>query len=138
VRLVSLLFIFLVLAGCNRGIQNKDAVRQGVLDYLSKRTDLSMGGMTVDVTNVSFQDNRADAQVTFLPKEGPPGGGMTMRYTLEQKDNSWVVVGKADSGRNPHAGAAAAVPPGMPNPHTGGAMPQSGGIDTERPPSEKK
>lgn len=126
--------LLLALSACNRGIQNKDAVRQGVLDYLTSRPNLSMGGMTVDVTNVTFKDNQAEAQVSFTPKGGPAGGGMTMRYTLEQKNNKWSVVSKADSGQNPHG--AGAVPGGGANPHTGGAMPgmpPAGGIDMERP-----
>src|SRR5262249_20410108 len=86
VRSSFALFFLLSLAACNRGIQSKEAVREGVIDYLSKRTDLSMRGMTVDVDHVKFEGNRAEAQVTFLPKGGPPGGGMTMRYTMERKD----------------------------------------------------
>jgi hypothetical protein len=124
---IALLGLLVALTACNKGLQNKDAVRQGVLDYLSQRTDLSMSGMTVDVTNVTFRDGKADADVSFTAKGGPASGGMTMRYTLEQKDNKWVVVGKADSGRGPHGGAA--MPPDMANPHGG----MGGGVDTERP-----
>jgi len=134
VRFASVLSLILVLSACNRGVQNKDAVRQGVLDYLASRPNLSMGGMTVDVTNVTFKDNQAEATVSFTPKGGPAGNGMTMRYTLELKNNKWAVVGKADSGQNPHGGAMA--PGGAANPHAGGAMPgmpPAGGIDTERP-----
>jgi hypothetical protein len=134
VKIVALLSLLASLAACNKGIQNKDAVRQGVLDYLASRPNLSMGGMTVDVAGVTFKDNKAEAQVTFSAKGGPAGaGGMTMRYTLEQKDKKWVVVGKADSGQSPHGAGAAgpgtpAMPPDMANPHSGGAM-----VDTEKP-----
>jgi hypothetical protein len=138
VRFASVLTLLLALSACNRGIQNKDAVRQGVLDYLASRPNLSMGGMTVDVTNVTFKDNTAEASVSFTPKGGAPGGGMTMRYTLEMKNNKWSVVGKADSGQNAHGAAAGegAAPGGGANPHGGGAMPgmpPAGGIDMERP-----
>jgi len=127
VRILPLLCLVAALTACNRGIQNKDAVRQGVLDYLAGRPNLSMGGMTVDVTNVTFKDGKADAEVSFTAKGGPAQGGMTMHYTLEQKDNKWMVVGKADSGKSPH-GAGMAPGGGMANPH--GAMP---GVDTEKP-----
>jgi hypothetical protein len=120
----------LSLSACNRGVQNKDAVRQGVLDYLASRPNLSMTGMNVDVTKVDFQGKQAEATVSFTPKGGPAGNGMQMRYTLEQKDNRWQVVSKADSGQNPHGAGAAQSMPGMANPHGGGAP---GGIDTETP-----
>lgn len=131
-KILPVLSLLAVLTACNRGIQNKDAVRQGVLDYLSSRPNLSMGGMTVEVSNVTFKDGKADAQVSFSAKGTPAGGGMTMHYTLEQKENKWVVIGKADSGGSPHgAGAAAPGVPaggGMANPHAGGGM-----VDTEKP-----
>jgi hypothetical protein len=138
VRIASLLTLFLALAACNRGTQSNDAVRQGVLDYLGSRPNLSMGGMNVDVTKVDFNGNQAIATVSFTPKTGPAGNGMRMCYTLEQKSGKWTVVGKADSGGSPHGGAAAGqAMPGMANPHGGamggapGGMP--GGIDTEKP-----
>ena len=130
-KIVALLILLVSLTACKRGIQNKDAVRQGVLDYLASRPNLSMSGMTVDVASVTFKENKAEAQVTFSAKGGPAGGGgMTMRYTLEQKNNKWVVMGKADSGQSPHGAGAAApgMPPDMANPHSGG-----GSVDTEKP-----
>ena len=117
VRLGSLLLALLALTACNRGSQNKDAVRQGVVDYLSERKDLNIASMNVDVSQVQFDGSKADATVTFSPKGVPSGQGMTMHYQLEQQGNKWAVVGRQDSG---HAGA---VPPGADNPHGGGAVP---------------
>ena len=119
-RIVSVLLILLSAAACNRGGQNKDAVRQGVLDYLSGRKDLNIASMDVDVTSVQFNGNKADATVTFAPKGVSGAQGMTMRYQLEQQDGHWAVVGRQDSG---HAGA---VTPGAANPHGGGAVPEPG------------
>lgn len=117
--MISVVFA-LCLVACNRGGQSKDAVRQGVVDYLSDRKDLNIASMDIDVSAVQFSGNRADATVTFSPKGGNPGQGMTMRYQLEQQGNRWTVVGRQDSG---HAGAAA---PGAANPHGGGAIPGAG------------
>lgn len=119
-RIVSVLLILLSAAACNRGGQNKDAVRQGVVDYLSGRKDLNIASMDVDVTAVQFNGNKADATVTFAPKGVSGAQGMTMRYQLEQQDGRWAVVGRQDSG---HAGAVA---PGAANPHGGGAVPEPG------------
>ncbi|HLK49694.1 MAG TPA: hypothetical protein VKT49_16240 [Bryobacteraceae bacterium] len=117
-RIASVLLILLSAAACNRGGQNKDAVRQGVVDYLSGRKDLNIASMDVDVTAVQFDGNKADATVTFAPKGVSGAQGMTMRYQLEQQGGRWTVVGRQDSG---HAGA---VPPGAANPHGGGAVPE--------------
>jgi hypothetical protein len=130
VRIASLLLAVLCLAGCNRGGQNKDAVRQGVLEYLSGRKDLNIGSMDVAVTSVQFNGDKADATVSFAPKGVSASQGMTMRYQLEQQGNRWTVVGRQDSGHagavapgaaNPHGGGA--VPEGAPNPHGGARMP---------------
>lgn len=109
--------LLLSVAACNRNTQSKDAVRQGVIDYLSERKDLNIGSMDVTVTDVKFTGDKADATVSFAPKGTSPSQGMTMRYQLEQKGNNWVVVGRQDSG---HSGAVA---PGAANPHGGGVMP---------------
>ena len=90
------------------------------MDYLSGRS-LNVGSMDVNVTSVQFNGNQAEALVSFTPKGGSPEAGMSMRYELAQKGNGWVVVGRKDSGQNPHGGAAM---PGSPNPHGAGTMPQ--------------
>jgi hypothetical protein len=121
VRIISVLLVLLSCVACSRGGQSKDAVRQGVLDYLSGRHDLNISSMDVEVTAVQFNGNKADATVTFAPKGVSGAQGMTMRYQLEQQGSKWAVVGRQDSG---HAGS---VPPGAANPHAGGALPEPGG-----------
>ena len=109
------------LAGCNRGVQDKDAVRQGVLDHLAQ-VQLNMASMNVEVTSVQFNGNHAEATVSFSPKGGNAAQGMSMRYQLEKKDGRWVVMGRKDAGQSPHGGRAMApAAPGMENPHGGGA-----------------
>ncbi len=100
------------LAGCKKDIQNQDAVRQGVMSYLSKRSDLL--AMDVSVSSVAFREDEATAQVHFQAKgNDSPAAGMTMQYVLERKDGQWVVKGR--TGANSAHGANA--PPGQ------GAMP---------------
>jgi len=120
VRTASLLLVLLSLAACNRGTQSKDAVRQGVLDYLAGK-GLNMAGMNVDVTSVQFNGDRAEAAVSITAKGGAPGTGMTPVYILERKSGKWVVTGRKETGGPPHGGSPAAAP-GAENPH-GGAMP---------------
>jgi hypothetical protein len=112
----------LCLVGCNKGsIDTKEAVRQGVIDYLAGRQNLNVSSMNVQVSSVTFKENEADAMVSFAPK-GAGGQPVSIPYTLERKGNRWVVKPRAGGG-SPHGGA---MPSGE-NPH--GAMPP-GGADT--------
>jgi hypothetical protein len=94
---------------CNRAPKNAEAIRQAVIDHLQKNTGLDMSAMTVEVTNVTFRGNEADANVAFKPKNMPEGG-MSMSYTLENQSGRWQVKKRAAGGMgaNPHAGGAPA------------------------------
>jgi len=82
-----------LLVGCKKDIQNQEAVRQGVISYLSKRSDLV--AMDVSVTSVAFRQDEATAEVHFQAKGNTtPGAGMNMQYVLERKDGQWVVKGR--------------------------------------------
>lgn len=129
VRISAVLFVLLCLAACNRG-ENKDAVRQGVINHLSK-AGLNVSGMDVTVASVQFNGKEADATVGIAPK-GNAGQGMSMKYHLQQQGSEWVVVGKPGAGGDsPHGGAMAPAT----NPHGGGdAAP--GGAPTKMPSPE--
>ncbi len=119
--------LLLCLVGCNKGnIDTKEAVRQGVIDYLAGRQDLNLNiaSMNVEVNSVTFKENEAEAVVAFVPKGGGGGQTMTIPYTLERKGNRWTVKPRTH-GQNPHGSA----PPTGENPH--GSMPPMGG---ETPP----
>jgi hypothetical protein len=121
--------LLLCLVGCNKGnIDTKEAVRQGVIDYLAGRQGLNVSSMNVEVTAVTFKENEADATVAFVPKRGGGGQPISIPYTLERKGSRWVVKPRAGGG-SPHGGAmppmggeapSGAMPPGHP---TGGAAP---------------
>jgi hypothetical protein len=104
-------------AACHRS-SPEAAIRQGVIDYLSQRSNLNMSGMNVDVTSLVVRQNEADAVISFTAKGAGPGQAMSMRYTLERKGDRWVVKDKAEAGANPHGGAAppagGELPPGHP------------------------
>src|SRR2546423_12743827 len=100
------------LVGCNKGnIDTKEAVRQGVIDYLAGRQNLNVSSMNVDVTSVTFKENEADATVAFAPKTGGGSQPVTFSYVLERKGNRWVVKPGA-AGKSPHAGGATMPPLG--------------------------
>jgi hypothetical protein len=111
-------FSILGLIGCGKNIDNKEAVRQGVVNYLSKRPDFL--AMDVSVTSVAFRQDEATASVHLQAKgNSAPGAGMNMEYVLARKGSEWVVKGRAGSG-NAHTG--------LPQGGSGsiGAMPQTG------------
>ena len=116
--LISIALIGCALTGCNRAGQDKEAIRQGVIEYVSSK--VNVGAMEVDVTSVSFKGQEADASVIFRAKGANSGPGMEMRYTLEQKSGKWVVKDKAEAGGTPHGaiagrGAGEQLPQGHPS-----------------------
>jgi len=121
VRIAPFLFVLLGLTGCKSGNQSTDAVRQGVIEYLQK-VGINVAGMDLNITNVKFNGNQADATVNMGVK-GSGSTSMTMNYHLEMKDSKWVVVGKQDSGQHGATMPGAGAMSGAANPHAGGAMP---------------
>jgi hypothetical protein len=119
-------------AACKRGIDNEEAVRQGVIDYLAKRANLNVSGMNVSVTSVSFRQNEADAVVAITAKGGAAGQGMSMRYTLTREGDHWVVKDKAETGGRPH-GEGGANPHGTAATPTGEMPPGHPSVDTAKP-----
>jgi hypothetical protein len=116
VKFLSTLAVVLALCGCNRQLDNKEAVRQAVLDYYrAGRSDVNISAMNVDVTSVAFRKNEADATVSFHAKDSG-GPGMEMKYTLERQGSKWVVKSKSGVGGSAHGTAAgdAGLPPGHP------------------------
>jgi hypothetical protein len=129
VRLATpILLSILAFTGCHKAAPSNDAVRQGVLDYLATK-GMTAASMDINLKEVTFNGNAADATVTFAAK-GNPTAQMTMQYHLDLKDGKWAVTGRKDTAQH-GAGAAlpgAAAPGGMgmtggANPHGGGAMP---------------
>lgn len=132
----------LSLAACSRGLDDKEAVRQGVIDHLAAR-QFNMPGMSVELKSVKFDGDHADAVVSIAPKDAPAGAGMTLPYKLERREGKWVVIGGSGS---PHPGAAMPPGSGMPgvsNPHGAAMSPPAGGnpgvpSPDDLPPAGKK
>lgn len=137
IPVLALLIAVFSAAGCGKkDTDNNDAVKQGVMKYLSKRNDLA--AMDVSVASVQFRGKEADAKVHFQAKNNSsPAAAMDMMYLLERNGDEWVVKGRSagGGGNNPHGAGGAmptpegsSLPPGHPtippggNP--GGAPPQ--------------
>ena len=91
----------LLLAACARkNIENKDAIRQAVIEYLNSRqaqTGLDVSTMDVNVTAMAFERDTARATVEFRVKNGD--AGMNLNYTLDRKGDKWVVQPRPDAGQ---------------------------------------
>lgn len=142
VRKAAVLLLIAGLAACQRGNQSNDAVRQGVLDYLSQTVKLNLAAMDVKVDSVTFDGNKAKAAVSISLK-GNSTPMMSKQYELEQKDGKWVVTGRSGDaaghgatmpeGAMPGGASPGPVAPGVENPH-GGKMPSPDDL----PPAGKK
>jgi len=120
VRKLAFLAALALLTACTKDIQNKDAVRGAIVDYLKAReakTGLKMDSMQVEVSTMTFSSSGNEAHVTvkFSPKGG--GAGMDMPYTLDRNGSKWVVRAHAEGGENPHGGTVLPAMPGMPPGH---------------------
>ncbi len=101
----------LILAGCAKNIENREAVQSAVTKYVSTHSGINVDQMDVNVTNVTFHDNNADATVAFVPKGSPAGSGVTFKYQLERVKDEWEV--KSRSGmENAHTGTGGSELPG--------------------------
>jgi len=109
-------------SACKRNIDNQEAVRQAIVAYLGKRSNLNVSAMNVDVASVTFRSNEADAVVAITVKGAAPGQPMSIPYRLERQGDHWVVKGKTEGGGSPH-GTGAANPHEAAEPSATGELP---------------
>jgi outer membrane murein-binding lipoprotein Lpp len=141
VKLLAVVLVGALLAGCSRNIQNKEAVRDAVVEYLAARssqTGLDMKTMDVEVTALSFRSDEAQATLAFRPKALPSSAAMHLNYTLDRSGNKWVVRGSGTlaPGQDAHSGGEApqALPPNHPPVEPGKASPKPGELPAGHPP----
>jgi hypothetical protein len=101
---------------------DKEAIRQGVVTYLTSLKGLNIPNMDIAVTQYSVNGNQAQAQVEIRAKNGDASGGsMQLAYNLEKRGDQWVVVKSQPAGgtlQHPGPGAVppvATMPPGHPS-----------------------
>lgn len=127
---LSILFLAaLILTGCAKDIENKDAVRAAI-EKRVVRTGFDLQTMAVNVSRVEFHGNKAEATASFIPKGGSPSGAVSFNYNLERQKDEWVVTSLQQGSMAGHAGGA-----GLPaSPGTPGAGRPSGvPVDPSRP-----
>lgn len=117
--LAAIPLVTLLLAGCGENIKTKEKVQQAILRRLQNTSGLDLNALDFAVTSVTFDNNFAYATAAFHPKnDANLDSGMTMTYTLQDRNGKWVVVKVGDSqGHGPHGqapGSADQLPPGHP------------------------
>jgi hypothetical protein len=111
----SVLAGVLFLASCAKDINNKEAVKEAVMKRLTTVSGLNMSGMEVEISSVSFQGDKADAQVAFKGK-GSADAMLNMSYKLQRKGDEWAVTSTSGG----MGGGASTLPPGHPPATPGG------------------
>jgi len=151
VRLIYPLFLIACLAGCQHGgSNNTDAVRQAVVDRLTKG-GFNMSAMDIKVATVKFNGDEAEATVTMTPKGQAGAPPMTIPYHLERQNGKWVASLAKNSthgttadpnaaSMNPHGGAMPPAAGGAGDPHGGMAPAAGSGMPSPQdlPPAAKK
>jgi len=138
VKKAWLALLLLTLAACSKtDIDNKDAVKAAMVEYLSahsKETGLDPSRMDISVNAVAFERDTARATVSFTVKG--TDSGMQLNYTLERSGNKWVVKGKdATTGPHPIAGPQEGAEPSPASPLPNIPLPgQQGTLPAGHPP----
>jgi len=104
--------LFGAVACSSANIDNKDAVRTAMIEYLEKSkasTGIDPNAMDVKVDAVQFERDTARASVSFLIKGSDQG--MQGNYTLTRDGNKWGNVTRQNMTAAPHGGVPGEVPP---------------------------
>jgi len=119
-EVASVLALCILLTACSSGLRSEKAVREAIEAHLKSRSDLAASKMTLEIENVKFGDNSAQADTKFRSKDDP-GLAVSVHYTLRHAGDHWEVVSSSSANgaaSNPHATGAAAPtsPPAAPAP----------------------
>ncbi|HKO03347.1 MAG TPA: hypothetical protein VJW51_01295 [Candidatus Acidoferrales bacterium] len=111
--LILLGILLLVLAGCNRQRDEKEAISASIRQHVTSMSGLRMDAMVLELSQVTLNGNHAEAMAEFRPKQGPAGTSLQVRYQLEKREGAWVVLsGQPVGGQMSHP-AGGQMPPGQ-------------------------
>ena len=130
--LLAVVGLALALGGCNKsqGVQSKASIQTAIEQHLQKQSNLMPSNMSVEVEEVKFDADRADAKVNFRSKQSP-GLVVARNYVLKKVGDQWQVESSSSPGGmgGPHGTGMPPqpnVPAGMGNPHGQGMPSQPG------------
>jgi len=89
--LIGFAAIALITSGCSRFTgRSRSAVREAIQEHLREQPGLQMQNMSMEVNDVRFQGDTADAQVKFVSRESPQAF-VVIRYQLRKQGGKWQV-----------------------------------------------
>ena len=114
-------------AACHRSseVNSKAAVQAAIEEHVKQRPNLASSNMTVEVGDVTFNGDTAEAQVRFRSKQ-MPNVVVGVNYKLRKVDNGWQVESSSVAGMpgtSPHGNAAGPMPGTNPHGNAAGPMP---------------
>ena len=122
---LALVSALLLVSGCKQRQSDDEAVRAAVRQHLSSLGTLNLQAMDTEFTNITIQNDKASADVSFRAKTGAPAGAvMQVSYRLEKQQGNWKVVKKSapggmiqhpDPNANPHTQIPGEVHGKLPN-----------------------
>jgi|GEM_PF-1049440 len=117
----ALALVALFGTACKRvNIDTPEAVREAVVKHIEARGDIDLKDLDLKIQNVSFQGEKAQAEVSFVPSGQPTGSGMVMRYSLERDGDAWKVLPP----KSPMGNMAPAPSTDVPPPPAAQSLPQ--------------
>ena len=130
--LACLVGLEMILIGCSGSSrpQSKEAVQAAIEAHLAERKNVMLSNMTLEVQDVEFNADKAEADVNFRSKQASDLV-VGVHYVLRRSGDTWKVESSSPpSGMGAAArGGMGANPPGedeaMPPPSTGTPAPQS-------------
>jgi uncharacterized protein YhdP len=129
-RAVVMSLVVLGLAGsaaCHRltRVHSKAAVQEAIEEHLKQRSNVVFQNMTVEVGDVTFNGDTAEAQVRFRSKQAP-SLAVGLLYKLRRAGNGWQVESTSAAtmpGTTPHGNIASPTPSPSTNPTDIGPQP---------------
>jgi hypothetical protein len=106
--------LLLVAAGCNKRtkLQTKEAVQAAIESHLKQRPNVVMANMDLEVGEVKFAGDTAEAEANFRSKQSP-NLLVGVHYRLRLAGDHWQVESSTPSGGmggSSHGGGAAPAP----------------------------
>ena len=115
----------LLLSGCSKSAQSNTAIQAAIERHLQKQPNVVFNNMTMEIQDVKYTGDKADAEVKFRSKQAP-NLAVGVHYVLQRSGNAWEVVSSSSTsgmGGNPHGGAGGGMPAPAPAPTQPQAQP---------------
>lgn len=104
----------LILTACHKAdqLQTKAAVQAAIEQRVQQRANVVFDTMTIEVEDVKFDGDRAEAQVKFRSKQSPQTA-VGVHYVLRRAGDHWEVESSSATGGmggSPHGAGTAPSP----------------------------